>query len=166
MVIPKLKNKSILLISGLFLGLFLLQGLYFYHKLGHFISNENFKYPPQSYYVSYGIFMSMLVYFLVDKFSVKYNLLERDNFLIRLVVFIGSSSLWIYLWHIVFVYYWQNVIAQYFQELTKNHTISFLVVTVGSITVTYLQKKVISQVIIRTGIGQKNSDLLSTLFLK
>jgi fucose 4-O-acetylase-like acetyltransferase len=166
MVIPKLKNKFILMISGLFFSLFLLQAVYFYHKLGHFISNENFKYPPQLYYVSYGVFMSMLAYLVVDKLCVKYNLLVRDNFLIRLIIFISSSSLWIYLWHIFFVYYWQNLIAEYFHELTSNFTVSFLVVAFGAIAVTYLQKKAIFQVIKKTKIGQNNSELLSILFLK
>ncbi|MCC5650219.1 acyltransferase [Nostoc sp. XA013] len=166
MIIPKLRSKSILLIAGLFLSLFLLQAVYFYHTLGHFISNENFKYPAKSYYVSYGVFMSMLVYFIVDKLSVKHNLLERDNLLIRLIVFISSSSLWIYLWHIFFVYYWQNLIAEYLPELTSNFTVSFLVVAFGAIAITYLQKQAVFQVIAKTKVGQKNSDSLSILFLK
>ncbi len=166
MIIPKLRSKSILLISGLFLSLFLLQAVYFYHSLGHFISNENFKYPAKSYYVFYGAFMSMLAYFIVDKLSVKYNLLERDNLLIRLIVFISSSSLWIYLWHILFVYYWQNLIAEYLPALTSNFTVSFLVVAFGAIAITYLQKQGVFQVIAKTKVGQKNSGLLSILFLK
>ncbi len=110
--------------------------------------------------------MSMLAYFIVDKLSAKHNLLERDNLLIRLIVFISSSSLWIYLWHIFFVYYWQNLIAEYLPELTSNFTVSFLVVAFGAIAITYLQKQAVFQVIAKTKVGQKNSGLLSILFLK
>ncbi len=165
-VLPKLRGRTILLISGISLILFLCCGVYYYHQLGHFISNVEFKYPPRLYYVSYGVFMSLLAYYIVNKLYVKYNLSDKDNILMRIIIFIGSSTLWIYLWHIFFIYYWQNLCIEHLPMFASHLIIAFFVVTLGAIAVTYIQKRVISGVIRKTRFGQNNSELLAILFLK
>src|SRR5579883_315771 len=164
--LPKLQTKTILLVSGIFFILFLGCAVYYYHRLGHFVSNVDFKYPPRLYYVSYGIFASLLAFVIVSKLYYKYNLGDKGNILIKIIIFISSSTLWIYLWHIFFVYYWQNLIIKYLPNFASQFILAFLVVTLGAIAVTYVQKAAISRVIIKTRFGQKNSELLSILFLK
>lgn len=66
---------------------------------GEFIPTQKYKYPPQLYYFSYAIVMSILLW------SVAYRLLGlvRALNLSDVVAFIGQNSIWIYLWHIPFV---------------------------------------------------------------
>jgi peptidoglycan/LPS O-acetylase OafA/YrhL len=153
MTLPKLKKSTILMIIGIFMAIFLGWAGYYYHIRGHFISTHEFKYPARIYYISYGIFMSLLV-------SIK------NNSLIKVIIFISSSSLWIYLWHIFFVYYWQTFLAEHLPKFINLFNIGFLVVTLGAIFVTYLQKKLISRLVMKNSFGKNNSDLLSMLFLK
>lgn len=54
-----------------------------------------FKYPPQTYFIIYGVFSSTIMW-MTKEWWVK-----RIDF--RLVQFIGQNTIWIYLWHIPFV---------------------------------------------------------------
>lgn len=57
---------------------------------------QEFKYPPQSQYIAYGIFMSMVLWFckpILNKF-VRHNFFD----------YLSINSMWIYLWHIIPVY--------------------------------------------------------------
>ncbi|BAY20699.1 hypothetical protein NIES2100_04420 [Calothrix sp. NIES-2100] len=164
--LPKLKKRTILFIIGIFLVIFLGFAGYYYHHQGHFVSTSEFKYPARIYYISYGIFMSLLGFLLVDKASIKYNLSAKNNWLIKVIIFISSSSLWIYLWHIFFVYYWQNLFAEHLPKFINRLNIDFLIVALGAITITYLQKKFISSLIMNNRFGKNHYDVLSMLFLK
>ncbi|MEH1912112.1 acyltransferase family protein [Nostoc sp.] len=164
-VLLQLRFKKILFISGFFLTIFLLLTGFYYRTLGHFASTADFKYPPTMYFVSYGIFMSLFAFCAVDRICSKYNLSNNNHVLIRGIIFISSSSLWIYLWHIFFVYYWQTIVV-YLPKFASHFLIAFSVVTVGAIAVTYLQKKIVSGIIKKTTFGQNYSNLLSMLLLK
>lgn len=161
-VLPKLRFKNILFISGFFLGIFLLLATFYYRSLGHFISIQDFKYPARIYFVSYGIFMSLFAFSGVDLICCKYNLSNNNHVLLRGIVFVSSSSLWIYLWHIFFVYYWQTLVV-YLPKFASHFMIAFSVITLGAIAVTYLQKEIISRIITKTRCGQNHSNLLSML---
>jgi fucose 4-O-acetylase-like acetyltransferase len=156
--LPTMKRKSILVVAGVFLTAFLIGAIYLYYTQGVIPLTQNFKYPPKFYYLSYGIFMSMLTFSVVDLIYTKYNLNNPENRIIQAIVFISKSTLWIYLWHIFFLYLKPNI--------STNYMISFLIVTLLSITATYIQKKSISAVIKKTKFGQANSEMLAVLFLK
>lgn len=110
--------------------------------------------------------MSLFSYLLVDKLVIKYNWSANNNLVTNAITFISSSSLWIYLWHIFFVYYWQNLLVKNLPEFASHFSIAFLVVTLGAMTITYLQKRWISRLIDKTKFGQHHSYLLAVLFLK
>jgi peptidoglycan/LPS O-acetylase OafA/YrhL len=164
--LPTMRRKLILFITGISLILFLVMGTYLYHQEGIIVFPQDFKYPPRLYYLSYGIFMSMLAFLMVDKLCADHNLSADRNFVSKTIVFISSSTLWIYLWHIFFVYYWQNLVSEVLPNITNNFILSFIVITCVSITVTYVQKKSCHRVINNTRFGQNNSEILTTLFLK
>ncbi len=166
MALPNIRQKVMLLISGFFFIIFLLCAIYYSYHAGYFVSNVEFKSPPRIYYISYGIFMSLLCFFTVDKLTKKYNLSSQENLYIELITFISSSSLWIYLWHIFFLYYWQKLIIIHLPDFSTRFIIDFFVVVIGSISVTYLQKKLIFKLINNTKFGQNNSKWLDILFLK
>ncbi len=54
-----------------------------------------YKYPPQSYYIIYGLWASAALW------KLRHTLNPPANN--KLVLFIGRNTIWIYLWHIVFV---------------------------------------------------------------
>lgn len=62
---------------------------------GNFWQVSSFKYPPQLYYVMYGVVMSILMYLIFEG-----KVLERGN---SQLLFIARNTIWIYLWHIPFV---------------------------------------------------------------
>lgn len=79
--------------------IFAIISIYFYfNDLGAF-NMQKFKYPPQLYYLSYAIFLSTVIYIFRKSFIRLINALKfRSAFL-----FIARNSIWIYLWHIVYI---------------------------------------------------------------
>lgn len=82
---------------AVFCSILVLTGLYIYiNSIGYPISiSPQFKYPPQSYFMIYGIFCSVILW-LSRKWWIK--MLDC-----RLTRFIGQNTIWIYLWHIPLV---------------------------------------------------------------
>lgn len=160
--LPSMRRKFIAFIAGIFLMVFSLLAIYYYYKQGVIVFPQSFKYPPRLYYLSYGVFMSMLAFLVVDKLCVS----EDRNFVMRTIVFISSSTLWIYLWHILFLFYWKKLVSEFLPTITNNFVISFIVISCVSITVTYVQKKSFLKIINNTQFGQNNSEIITTLFLK
>lgn len=60
-----------------------------------YISTQQYKYPPQTYYISYGLLVTLILYELL---SIKKISKLLNN---KLIAWISKNSLWIYLWHIV-----------------------------------------------------------------
>jgi len=163
--LPTMNRKSISVVAGVFLTVFLMIAGYLYYTQGVIPLPQSFKYPPRLYYVSYGIFMSMLMFTGVDIFCKKYNLNNQENPIIKFIVFISTSTLWIYLWHILFLSI-KHLLVHIQPNLPSNQIISFLVISILSITATYIQKRNIAMIIKKTKFGQDNSEILAVLFLK
>lgn len=164
MALPRLSKKNIIYIIVVFFVLFSGFTLFYYYEVGGLVSVNFQKNPPGLYYISYGIFMSMILYIIIDKLCEQKSILIKNRFLNSTVLFISSSSLWIYLWHILFIQYWNEFSPN--SPLTKNFLPIFVVVSFLSVTVTYLQKEVVKRTIAKTQWGSKNSELLTILFLK
>lgn len=80
-----------------FCSILVLTGLYIYiNNIGYPISiSPQFKYPPQAYFIIYGMFCSVILW-------------NSRNWWIKvldckLTRFIGQNTIWIYLWHIPLV---------------------------------------------------------------
>ncbi len=87
----KKQRYSIMIIS---LCCVLALGFYYFNRLGKVQDFGIAKYPPRIYYISYGVLISYLLLELFRNYSFKiYNC--------KLVKYISSHSLWIYLWHIL-----------------------------------------------------------------
>jgi Acyltransferase family len=144
-----LSRKSAIISAGIFGAISVLLGLYYSLNEGEFMRTQEYKYPPQLYYLSYALFVSVLLYLGIDYLQKQQKLSNR--YINQFIVFVSSSSLWIYLWHIFFLEY-----------SAKNFpNIVFL-----SIATTYLQKKLVSQIVDRTQWGRQNANLLEVLFLR
>ena len=165
MLLPSMKKKLIFLFSVFFGVCFLLLALYYSQNSGYFVATQNFKYPPQFYYLSYGILMSMLMYLLVNFLSNKLNqLFQIRNLLVNFIVFVSESSLWIYLWH-TFFWKYENFAALILPK-SDSWIVIYVYIVLVSIATTYLQKKLINSLIYSTRFGQKYSQMLSLIFLK
>ncbi|MGB6170259.1 MAG: acyltransferase [Geitlerinemataceae cyanobacterium] len=144
-----LSRKSTQVLSRVFGLIFFILGLLYFLNEGEFIRTQDYKYPPQLYYLSYALFMAILLYLGIDYLHKKQKLSNR--YINQWIVFISSSSLWVYLWHIFFLEY-----------SAKN----FLNIVILSIATTGIQKILISQIVDRTPWGRKNASLLKVLFLR
>lgn len=96
-----ISNRNICLISLCSFVIFAICAFVLYSDSGSFVPTQNYKYPPQLYYLSYALFSIHLVYLIVKK-TAKYMSL-------KIAVWLSSHSLWIYLWHIFAIYIWDLV---------------------------------------------------------
>ena len=120
--------------------LFVLLSLYVlanYLHMGDFIVNS-FKYPPRIFYIVYGVLMSLLVWSFVSRFSKRYNFMS----------FVGSNTIWIYLYHMPFTLFANKFIC--------NWTLQYIFIFLCSIVCFYLQYRLV----IKT-----DSQLLKKYFL-
>jgi len=86
--------------------------LFLYYTQYHTIIEPTpyFKYPPRSYYIIYGLLASAILWKLRHLLSPIANK--------KWILFVGSNTTWIYLWHIVFVtianHLFENWLLKYF----------------------------------------------------
>jgi hypothetical protein len=158
MSLPRLEKRTIGAIILLFLGVFSALASYnYYSDLP--LRLQQYKYPPRLFYISYAIFVSLSLYLLVERRKID------NKFMIDAITFISSSSLWIYLWHIFFIYYW-NVFIYHFIPAAGNFLITFVAVLLLSMIAAYLQKRLVTKLILETQVGKKYAYALTMQFIK
>ncbi len=128
MISTKTSAKADGIISLIFLIAFAVSGYILYLNTGILQPTQVMKYPPTIYYISYALFVSFLLFSIFKKANIKRN---------ELIEFISQSSLWIYLWHILFL----TIIPLINGEL--DWVTTYLVVVVCSICFTFIQNKII-----------------------
>ena len=158
MSLTRLESRNIGVLAVLCLGVFSVLLAYKYYAEAS-LRLQEYKYPPRLFFMAYATGVSLLLYLLVDRIRI------ASRFIIDAITFISSSSLWIYLWHIFFIYYW-NVFVYHFIPAAGNFTITFLAVIVLSISTAYVQKRIVSKLILETRIGQRYAGALTTQFIK
>lgn len=136
--LPQLANRTIDLIAALFFVIFTMLAVI--NCDIYFVPIQTAKYPPMLYYLSYSVLVSMLLYrFVNTKYA---NVLKNDW-----LVFISSSSLWIYLWHVLIVYAW-NFYVMKMPYWLDNFVMMFAVVFSISFAITYIQKIIVQNMMI------------------
>lgn len=151
--LPDLSRKGAIVCAAILGTLSLLLGLYYGSDAGEFIRTQEYKYPPQLYYLSYALSVSILLYLGIDYLQRKQKLANRyfNQYFNPFVVFVSSSSLWVYLWHIFFL------------EYSAKNFPNIVVLSMGA---TYLQKRLVSQLVERSQWGRQNANILKVLFLR
>ena len=135
-------NNKVLYVSSIIsLLLFALFGYILYKQTGAIQSTQVYKYPFRIYYLSYGIFISSILIFIF-KNKLICNLLNN-----KLITFISSHSLWIYLWH-MFIHF---TIVKEIHWLKE-----FLILLVLSILITYIQAIIVNKLE-----GKVNKNILA-----
>lgn len=85
-------NNITIMVSFL---IFVAYAVYLYRENGYFIQTQEYKYPFQLYYLSYGILASGILIKLTKRVTLAGFLYDK------VILFISSHLLWIYLWHII-----------------------------------------------------------------
>ena len=78
---------------------FILTRWYLFSFTDNSISTQDYKYPPSFYYFSYSIVAFIILWSISDKIVAALEAVKISN----AVFFIAQNSIWVYLWHIVFI---------------------------------------------------------------
>ncbi len=120
-------NKTLFVFVCFLFILFLLLGINCYVSGNNPIGIDRFKYPPRPYYIVYGSLISTILW------STRkcWKSLAQNPF----VVFVGTNSLWIYLWHMPF--------ALLATALLNNWLIKYCVVYGSALLLFWLQYRIV-----------------------
>ena len=121
--------KTIMLIA---FAIFVVIALILYCLTGNYINTQDYKYPPQIYYIAYALGTIVLLYLYKDKITAFFKKVS----LTRCCTFIGSHTIWIYFWHIIIL---DMVKGQY------NWGIRFLITIAAATLITLIQNILIQR---------------------
>jgi len=156
--LPSMKVSSIFNLSVFFMTIFLIVGGYYYYA-GAPLYITTYKYPPRILFVAYTSSVSLILYLLAMRFELKNDILRR------VVVFMSSSSLWIYLWHILIKSYWDLIVKSSVPGADKFY-IAFIVFIVMASVITYMQKTLVTAITERLDASSRTTAFFVTAFLK
>ncbi|AFY39514.1 hypothetical protein Lepto7376_3288 [[Leptolyngbya] sp. PCC 7376] len=126
LLLPTSDIKKLCQIALLSLLTFCFMSSLLYIKYGEFVPTQAFKYPPSIYYLSYAMFVSILLWINSPRVL---KVINRVTYLQSFILFVAQNSMWIYLWHILFM----RVTPRYF------FVVEFLIVYFSSVIITYMQ---------------------------
>lgn len=140
-VIRKSSNKKLICMSLLSFLLFLVCGVYLYVYTGRIENTNIMKYPFRTYYLSYALSISIILIVIFRNKKIV------EVFYNKVVSFVSANSLWLYLWHILFLQIvpFDNWIINYIFVVVG----TFLVVLIQSTMVQFAIKKNVSKNIIK-----------------
>lgn len=116
------------------LGIHIVLGICYFLKNGVYQPIAQYKYPARIYYLSYGVAISII---LMGIFSKIENKIPK----IKIVIFVSQHSLWIYLWQIMML-----TVINYVIKINNNWWLSWLVLMIGSILLTWFQNIVVNKI--------------------
>lgn len=141
-IFESLKIKKIKIVSIICLGT-----LCFEFLINKGLNLQYYKYPPRGVYFYYAILMFNIIFYLKEYLS-KEKLEE-----IKIIGFVGKSTMWIYLWHIPFVLF----IALLNKKGIKiNYLGNYIIVFGGALIITALQNKFVDLIFVKENPKNKN----------
>lgn len=126
--ISNLNNKN-KFITGLIWGVLFIV-LAFKYK---FTQTQAFKYPLRLYYLSYAFSISLILYAVIDEIIIRFKF--KIN---RGVIYISNNSLWIYLWHIIYI----PIINKLFLEINFGYILRCILIVIISVCTVLCQNKI------------------------
>ena len=132
--IPQFPSRSNSILLWLFLICFILLAFLFWLNTGNFVPTQKFKYPPSIYYLSYATSVSIFLWIFSDSLL---KILEKNTTIKNIVLFIAKNSIWIYLWHILFV-----------ETLHTDFVLKYILVFFLSTCITFFQVWLVNSILI------------------
>ena len=114
--------------------IYALYSMWLYSSRGNYVQTDIYKYPVQIYYLSFALSLSILIFVIFSKLKVPRN---------RLIEFMSSSSLWIYLWHIIALY-----AVKMFIENDEYWLSQYVLIVFIATIITYIQNIIVDELII------------------
>ena len=105
--------------------IFFVNFIILYITNGFFQPTQIMKYPFRSYYLSYGIICSIILFYLFRK-------IKQNS---KIITFISNNSLWLYLIHILFIYISNIFINEWYYKTIFVIVVSVIVVFVKNIII-------------------------------
>jgi len=121
---PNVLRNCMLVFGIIFVSCF----FYFYFIKHSIVTTQRYKYPPRLYYLSYALFASIVMFYLTQKYSMQRN---------KIIQFIGSATLWIYLWH------WFVMKAYGYLGLPTQYVVKFSIVYLVAVLIVCFQVKLV-----------------------
>lgn len=116
------------------IGIAIIALVLFLYKYGlPIIITPYFKYPPHSYFLIYGIVVSMILW----KCRKIFAKISKHKF----ISFIGQNTMWIYLWHIPFVTAANIFLSGWFTKYFLTYSLAVLVYLVQYRIVGFLKNR-------------------------
>ncbi len=122
-------NRSLFCASCIWLFIFLITGYVVYIITGKVHATAFMKYPFRIYYLSYAMGVSGLLIWLFRNEKITH--LFNNAF----VTFISAHSLWIYLWHILFLAFWGKILSAWY--------LKFVLVVICATGITLIQARLV-----------------------
>lgn len=117
-------------------------------------ATQTFKYPPQLYYISYAILVSLILIYL----TLHTNIFDPLKSL-PIVGFIGKSTMWIYLWH------WLCLRVYSVADFELPIIAKYILVFIAATAIAFLQFKIIKIVQLKANFSQSNMSRLNKIFI-
>lgn len=151
----RLKRNELVFLGGVSLTCFLILVVYYKYKLGFIPDTQGSKYPPLLYYTSYSIFMLLCCFAIREKLA---SILSCNKYFETVFSFVANNSLWIYLWHIIFITYFN--IAHHEYHFMEKYLCAYL----GGVLLTYVQICIVTFIIkkMKNTIAAKNIKIIFT----
>ena len=115
---------NIIMLAALSIVIFMIHFL-----TGQSLSLQAFKYPPQSYFLIYGMLVSVILWYFRNTKSLSAIIANK------FVLFVGRNTIWIYLWHIIFV----NIANRYIDSWFCR----YFIVYISAVFCFYIQYKIV-----------------------
>lgn len=152
-MISRTKKIWVEIIAYLTFAIIVAWEIYSYNQTWNIMNIQAYKYPPTFFYLVYAIFMSSMIFLYIEEFK---NI--KNEKILKFIKFYGSSTMWIYLWHIPVVYYFQNNFTDTY------YLIKYIIVLFIATLITLIQQKIFT--FISKKIKNKNKQkFISSVFL-
>ena len=139
-------NKRVLNFAIVNLLIFIFIGVKIYIETETIQDTNYMKYPFRLYYLSYAFGISAILILILRNNSIV------DFLHTKLIIFISKSSLWIYLWHILFLYIFK------YSNLNLSWIVKYIIIVICSMAVVYVQNKIINK-LEKTNINKEILDI-------
>lgn len=133
--IKEAKSKSVLIFSVINFIIFVLAFYIIYKLTGKIMDTNYMKYPFRTYYLSYAFAISTILIVILRNKKIE-RLLSKSC-----VMFISKHSLWMYLWHILFL----KIIGMECFDRSITWILKFVVILIGAFIITWIQDIIIKK---------------------